>query len=233
MALFPTHFRLVNKLLARRYKTLLVTLVALIALPSFFIDPGVQIIVTYILQAAVMIAGINAVQESNFQLRLGILIGAGVIILNWTGIFNSNATITFYLSFMFFMLFYVFVAGRLLRMMFKTPNVSMGVLYAALNVYLLLGIIGGFAFMLTENLHPGSLNNLPIENITDPSKFIYFSFITLSTLGYGDITPATGPTETISVMLSTAGPLYLTVLVAMLVGRYLSHQHPHPPKSEK
>lgn len=128
-----------------------------------------------------MIAGINCVQESKIQLRVGIAIGSAVILINWMGFLNTSSTIHFYFSFLFLMAFYIFVAGRLLRMMFKTPTVSMGVLYAALNVYLLLGIIGGFGFMLIDNAYSGSLNNLRLGNLTDPSKYIYFSFITLST----------------------------------------------------
>lgn len=59
---------------------------------------------------------------------------------------------------------------------------------------------------------------------TDPSHFIYFSFVTMSTLGYGDITPVTAPAEAVAILLSVFGPMYLTVLVAMLVGRYMAHK---------
>jgi hypothetical protein len=74
--------------------------------------------------------------------------------------------------------------------------------------------------MLIENAVPGSINNLAIDNITNPSNFFYFSFITLSTLGYGDITPVTAPAKAVCMILSTTGPLYLTVLVALLVSRF-------------
>jgi hypothetical protein len=105
-------------------------------------------------------------------------------------------------------------------MILITENVRAGVLYAAIIVYLLIGILGGYLFMLIENSSPGSLNNLELENLKNPSKFFYFSFITLSTLGYGDITPESASAQTISLMLSVIGPLFLTVLVALLVSRF-------------
>jgi len=132
------------------------------------------------------------------------------------------------LSFIFYILFYVFVAYRLLTMLLKTDRVTTGVLYAAVNVYLLIGIIGGYLFMLIENASPGSLNNLALENLSNPSKFFYFSFITLSTLGYGDISPTLPASQSLAMVLSSTGPLYLTIMVALLVSRFdSSHSDIH------
>ena len=148
-------------------------------------------------------------------------LGLTVLIINWIGIFQDDATINFYFSFLIFMIFYGFLAYRLLTKIFATRKVTPGVLFAAINIYLLLGIIGGFAFMLIENIYPGSLNNLQLTDLTHPSKFYYFSFTTLTTLGYGDITPTSSAAQSVSIVLSSSGQLYLTIIVAILVGRYI------------
>ena len=110
-------------------------------------------------------------------------------------------------------------------MILRTSTVTVGVLFASINVYLLVGLIGGFGFMLIENAFPGSLNNLELTDLTtDPGHFIYFSFVTMSTLGYGDITPVSAPAEALTILLSVFGPIYLTILVAMLVGRYIAYK---------
>jgi hypothetical protein len=214
------HFDIINNVLGRRYKSLLLSLIAMIIVPSFFEGSKFQGIVYFLLNSITIYLAINAIQESKRQLNGGIVAATVVIIINQFGLFKSEATLDFYLSFFIYLVFYSYVAYRLLKMILVTENVRVGVLYAAILVYLLIGIVGGYVFMLIENAAPGSINNLELENITNPSKFFYFSFITLSTLGYGDITPASPSAKSVCMVLSTTGPLYLTVLVALLVSRF-------------
>jgi glucan phosphoethanolaminetransferase (alkaline phosphatase superfamily) len=193
----------------------------MVLLPSFFGTPAIQKAVAYVIQASVVYLGILCIQESKRELNVGLSLGFTVLIINWLGIFEDDATINFYLSFMIFMVFYAYLAYRLLFKIFETHKVTPGVLFASINIYLLLGIIGAFAFMLIENIQPGSLHNLQLEDLTHPSRFYYFSFSTLTTVGYGDITPTTSSAQAIAILLSTSGQLYLTIIVAIIVGRYI------------
>lgn len=215
------HFDFITKLLERRYRYLLFSLLAMVLLPSFFGSPESQKVVAYVMQATVVYMGILCIQESKRELNVGIGLGFTVLVINWLGIFEHDATINFYFSFLIFMVFYAYLAYRLLFKIFDTHKVTPGVLFASINIYLLLGIIGAFAFMLIENINPGSLMNLQLEDLTHPSRFYYFSFSTLTTLGYGDITPTTTPAQAVSILLSTCGQLYLTIIVAIIVGRYI------------
>jgi hypothetical protein len=52
--------------------------------------------------------------------------------------------------------------------------------------------------------------------------YLYFSFVTLTTLGYGDITPVSAFAKSLTIFIAITGQLYLTILIAMLVGKYLS-----------
>lgn len=214
------HFGIISNLLTKRYKSLLLALTAMIIVPSFFEGSKYQLIISFLLSAFTIFLAINAIQENKRQLYGGFLVAIIVIIDNHFGVFGSEASFDFYLSFFIYLVFYAYVAYRILIMILATENVTVGVLYAAVIVYLLIGIVGGYIFMLIENAVPGSITNLEIENTANPSKFFYFSFITLSTLGYGDISPASAPTRSVCMVLSTAGPLYLTVLVALLVSRF-------------
>lgn len=214
------HFDIINNLLARRYKSLLFALIAMIIVPSFFEDNSYQGLMSLVLNSLTLFLSIYAIQESKKQLYLGSTAAFIVVIVNQFGLLDPVATLDFYLSFLIYLVFYAYVAYRLLKMIIATVNVKVGVLYASVIVYLLIGIVGGYLLMLIEIAVPGSINNLEIENTTSPSKFFYFSFITLSTLGYGDITPISAPARSVCMILSTAGPLYLTVLVALLVSRF-------------
>jgi len=52
--------------------------------------------------------------------------------------------------------------------------------------------------------------------------YLYFSFVTLTTLGYGDITPVSSFAKSITILIAITGQLYLTILIAFLVGKFLS-----------
>ena len=222
MQIITRHFGFINRLLGKRYRFLFYALVIMLFVPSFFLYSEFHQAMTYLFQGFVLFSGIYAMQESKAQLYIGSIAGLLLLAVNWWGLFNDSATVNFYLSFLIFMAFYTYLAYRLLIMIVKTHTVTLGVLFASINVYLLVGIIGGYSFMLLENFIPGSLGNLTMDSLTDPSGFFYFSFTTLSTLGYGDIVPMNPPARSIAMFLSILGPLYLTLLVAVLVGRYLN-----------
>ncbi|HQV39140.1 MAG: hypothetical protein IPO60_13055 [Flavobacteriales bacterium] len=223
----PLHMRFgfINHVLGRRYRYLLYALVLFLVFPSFFFTTAYHREITYACLSLVLVMGVYAVHTTVTNMYIGLGMSALVIIINAGGLFSTNATVQFYVGFLFYMVFYSYVAYQLIRLIFRTSNVTIGVLFAAINVYLLVGIVGGFGFMLIENAFPGSLNNVKLESLTtDPAHFIYFSFMTMSTVGYGDITPATAPAESLAIVLSAFGPIYLTMLVAILVGRFITHR---------
>ena len=92
-------------------------------------------------------------------------------------------------------------------------------LFAALDAYLLVGVIFGVGYSLLDQVSPG-LFGAPLEHDLDLSRAFYFSFVTLATLGYGDIVPASGTARGIAIVEAIAGQMYLAVLVARLVSLY-------------
>ncbi len=120
----------------------------------------------------------------------------------------------------FGLLFYGFVVLILLRYILRAPTVTADMLYGAASVYFLLGLAWAMAFALVELVHPGSLSmGRPGPLVWD--DFMYYSFVTLTTLGYGDIAPLTQTTRSLAILEAITGVFYTTVLVARLVGVYL------------
>jgi hypothetical protein len=91
----------------------------------------------------------------------------------------------------------------------------------SINAYLLFGIAGSFIFNSIYLNFPGSFN-MPEISQGSISNFVYYTFVTLSTTGYGDITPVTQIARSTSIFFSVAGQLYMAMIVAVLVGKYLS-----------
>ncbi len=90
----------------------------------------------------------------------------------------------------------------------------------AISGYLLIGIIG-----VLLNAILLSFNNEALQFSSVGGKFssvIYYSFITLTTIGYGEILPQTVTARSISIFIGVAGQIYLTVVIAMIIGKFLS-----------
>jgi voltage-gated potassium channel Kch len=79
-----------------------------------------------------------------------------------------------------------------------------------------------FIFGVVESLNPGSFSIPDIEGISTSRSFLYYSFVTITTLGYGDITPVTSLARSLCVLEAVIGQLYLVVQVAWLVGVHVS-----------
>ena len=99
----------------------------------------------------------------------------------------------------------------------RQDKVTADMILGALCSYLLLGILFAIAYRMIHDFFPGSFNLVPGQG-DSMSTFTYFSFTTLSTLGYGDITPAASGVRQLAILEALTGQIYLAVLVARLVG---------------
>ncbi len=102
----------------------------------------------------------------------------------------------------------------------------------AVNIYFLIGIVGGVVFRALYTIDPSCIN-VNDENVLATTDLVYLSFETITTLGYGDITPNSPLTKNVAVFLSFAGQLYLTMIIALLMGKYLKDTHTVQAKTTK
>ena len=118
-----------------------------------------------------------------------------------------------------------FVIGHLLHFILRAPVVNMEVLCGSIAAYLMLGLMWTVAYWLVDQLTPGgafSFNtNRGAQSMNGFTGF-YFSFITVSTVGYGDITPVSRAARWLAAMEAMTGLLYVAVLIARLVSIYSS-----------
>src|SRR6266550_670114 len=115
-----------------------------------------------------------------------------------------------------------FVVVNLLRFVLRAPSVDAEVLCASISAYLMLGLIWTMAYWLVDRLTPGAFafnTNAGRQSMNGFNAF-YFSFVTLSTVGYGDITPVSKAARMLAAMEAMTGLLYVAVLIARLVALY-------------
>jgi len=121
------------------------------------------------------------------------------------------------------LLFFFLLIASFLRFIATCRKVDLDIIFASVIVYLLIGVCWAFVYALLEVVQPGSFahsNQASVGNL----PFAYFSFVTLSTLGYGDIAPISEAARTFAVLEAIIGQLYLAILVASLVGIHLAEQ---------
>ncbi len=121
------------------------------------------------------------------------------------------------------MAFLVVVTASLLRFVLRAKQVDAEVLCAGISVYLILGLLWGLAYTLVAQVNPNAFSfSTRSETAATMSGFtaIYFSFITLATLGYGDITPAADIARMLAMLEAMTGTLFVGVMIARLVSLY-------------
>lgn len=87
----------------------------------------------------------------------------------------------------------------------------------AVGAYVLLGLIWAHAYALATVLLPGAFAGAAISVADGPRGWLYFSFVTLTTVGYGDVVPVHPAARSLAMLEAVAGPLYLAILIARLV----------------
>jgi hypothetical protein len=110
----------------------------------------------------------------------------------------------------------------------RSGRITADKIYAAICVYLLIGYAWAFADAILEGLNPGSFSISPNatsvnEHIERTMQLRCFSFMTLTTVGYGDIVARSPMARTFAVLEALMGQLYLAVLIARLVGLHIVH----------
>lgn len=121
----------------------------------------------------------------------------------------------------------LFFAGTILGYVLRSGSVTADKIFAAVCVYMLIGYAWTFAYVLIDEYQPDSFTALsataPNDYVARVLQLRYFSFSTLTTVGYGDIVPRSSTARTLASLEAIIGQIYLTVLVARLVGLHIVH----------
>ena len=203
----------------KRFTLLLIVLLALFLVQPIF--SGNQKILTLLsdLVFSILIGTTTYALSTRRQYMIfALLLGLPAIILRWLYwiYLEQYLWVASYLLGISILLFCNF---ELFSFIMQVKKVSQHTVNTAICIYLLLGVAWGMAYIVLETLAPGSFTLAELVN--EPQALImemqYYSIVTLTTLGYGDITPVTPWAKNLSALEAVIGQVYLTVLVARLV----------------
>ena len=200
----------------------------LIALALFiFFAPFVEEIkggdlIVSILLSLVLISAVFAVASRRSTLIIALLLAIPALVGRWINYFRPELVppavfLTAGIGLI------AFVVANLLRFVLRAPSVNADVLCASISAYLMLGLMWTMAYWLVDQLTPGgafSFNTNAGKQSMNGFNAFYFSFITLSTVGYGDITPVSKVARMLAATEAMTGLLYVAVLISRLVSLY-------------
>ena len=152
-----------------------------------------------------------------------------IIIIEWDSeIFNLPILIK--ISLIINILFFILIVVLIILQIAQAKTVTPQVIMESINGYLMLGLAFSILIAFVCAIDPNAFNFKHLAEEIDPfvsyaSNYIYFGFVTLTTLGYGDVVPLTPIAKSLSNFISVSGQMYVAVIIAVLVGKYLSQKN--------
>jgi Ion channel len=206
---------------------LLVALGLLVLSAPFIQDLSYGPIESFLL-TLVMVFAVLAVGARGRTLAIALLLVASALGARWINYARPDllSPVVYLLA---GMVFFAFVVAQILRFVLRTPRVDANVLCAALSGYLMLGLLWVPAYASVAQINPGAfvISGDPNAKM-DGFRAFYFSFITLCTVGYGDVVPASRAAQMLAIVEAIVGLFYVAVLISRLVAIYSSA----PPAAE-
>lgn len=206
------------------YKHLFIALVLLILLEPVMSGWAVGRVLELAVVLCLLAAGSLAVRGKSPSTIFAVSMGLIMIITGSLRFLSHEpnwVTLLWLLSGALFLSNVTFV---LARDIFTSSNINSGHLYGAVSIYLLVGLVFSNIHFALETIAPGSYHcgSPQCDAEFKPPAYLYYSMITLATVGYGDIVPASRVAGMLSYLEAIVGQMYVAILVARLVGMHLS-----------
>jgi len=190
---------------------------------------GSRLIGTNVMQVmitALLIASMYAVIERKWLFRTLLLVILPIILSNWFVDPNESHKYLNWLTALATDAFLTTVLVVVFAHIVMSKRVTADLIFGSVAVYLLFGVVVALTFHFMNNVAPGSvIASVGVaETVADRrdefSELLYFSFVTLTSVGYGDLTPLESPARSVAMLEGVIGQLYIAILVAKLVGVY-------------
>ncbi len=208
----------------QRHLALLISLLVLFIVSPFIVTHRFGVVILNLAGAAVLFSGAFAVSERRMPLVLGLFLSVGSVAIDLLIFIFPNQPLVM-VSFCSLLLLLSFFSVNILRNVLRSGEVTADKIYGAVCVYLLIAYAWAFAYAIIETLQPGSFSGLketgPTAHVDLVMQMRYFSFVIVTTVGFGDIAPLTPIARMFVTLEAVMGQMYIAILVARLVGLHI------------
>jgi len=173
-------------------------------------------IFTTLLAAMIPLTSFYALTADRNRAIIILFLAAPFVILDGMSMFFAHRYLLI-AAISFGIILYFYIVALLVNNLLSYRVVTADLIYCAISTYFLIGVMWSGIYMVLEGIYPGSFSG-----ISEAGDLLYFSFVTLTTVGFGDITPQTIISKRLVIFEAATGCIYLAVIIAMIVGRYMS-----------
>lgn len=174
-------------------------------------------------------SGVLLIKKKKHLFRLFIAFFVVAFIMNITGFLEQAVNSTSnYIKLAAYFIFYGIVTIEIMHQVWKAKVVGKNVILGLISGYISLGLLSFFLCLTIEIIYPNSFSGLIESAGTDMTEqLMYYSYITLMTIGYGDILPITPIAQKAAVFIGLIGQFYLVILTGIVVGKYINQSTAH------
>jgi len=211
------------------FEVLLFCFVLLLFIPSLFTGYLGGLLPRALL-TAILFSCLYLVANNRQDLTLGVILAVPAIVTNWLPVSLLGITNQMVLYASFEVVFLIYIIIKILKYLVMARRVNSEVINAAICLYLIIGLTWTFVYFGIVSIDPDSMRLSVDAAYTDRlsaamliNELLYFSYVTQTTLGYGDLSPVTGIARACAMVQALIGQIYIAVIVARLFGLEIVH----------
>ena len=216
---------MLEKIYPYRFPFFLISLIATLFGALIFPGSLYENIISPIISLFSLIAGVVLISRKNKLMLFFIILLVIVAIEFWSHLIDfGDRKIASYTRMGAYFLFYVVVTLEIIHQIWNSKSVDLNVIFGVISGYISLGLVGFFICLSIEIIYPGSFQGL-LVSATNPDlkteSIMYYSYITMLTIGYGDVLPTTEISQKASIFIGLMGQFYMVIITAIIVGKYI------------
>lgn len=195
---------------------------SLLVPPMFF-----EFTVLPLLYLASILAGILMISKTKWITWFFVsLFLAAAFIFGSSMIYRQESQTNVLFRLMIFFVFHIVVTWNIIKQVWQAKFVNKNVILGLMSGYVSLGFLAFFLFMSIELTHPGAFKGILLDTedmVTFSEAILYYSYITLLTVGYGEIVPAIPIAQKAAILVGLMGQFYLVIVTAVVIEKYIRH----------
>jgi voltage-gated potassium channel len=208
-------------LFEHRFLYLMILIFATLVIGSFISEYKILRYFFDLVISAIFICAMYAIVEKMRHLAIMVCLAVPMFVSLWLKYFMEYRAILV-IGELCGILFFAYSIVNIFKHIMNQKEITKETICAGIVIYLLMAFMWARAYSLLEVLYPGSFTLPEGHMFGNRYVYLYYSLVTISTLGYGDITPLTDKASGLAAIEAISGQIYLVVLVAWLVGMHVS-----------